>query len=50
MEFSACYEMKLDPDVYFAKTREMRAFITGGHIAKTSLSAMISFDLRPKKD
>lgn len=48
MEFSAYYEMGIDPEIGFAKSREMRALITGGHIAKTSLAAMIHFDLRPK--
>lgn len=47
-EFSAYYEMKIDPEIGFAKDRSMRAFITGGHIAKTSLAAMIAYDLRIK--
>lgn len=48
MEFKACMAFGLDPDIYFAKDRYMRAFITGGHVASESIHAMIDYDLRVK--
>lgn len=44
-EFKACKEMGIDPDVMFAKDRNMRALITGGVIASNALENMRLHDM-----
>ena len=49
-EFKACKAFGLDPDVYFAKHRHMRAFITGGNIADGALETMKSYDSAKERE
>lgn len=44
-EFKACMTMGIDPDVMFAKDRNMRALITGGVIASNALENMRTYDI-----
>lgn len=49
-EFNACWKMGIDPDVMFAKNREMRALITGGVIAGGAIESMRTYDIAKARE
>lgn len=49
-EFKACWEMGIDPEIYFSKERHMRALITGGVVAGNAIDAMRSHDLAKERE